>query len=155
MTRFFQHPWGWTSIAPLVCAIHCLATPLLVAVAPSVVVGPQAEWALLGLTVVLVIVALIAGLRSHRDLRPAPLLAAGLAVWVGSLLHVFHPLPEEPVTAVAALVVATGLVWNSRLVCAHREVSCTACETARDEAASLSAAPAEAASGTHAPAGTG
>lgn len=149
MTRFFQHPWGWTSIAPLVCAVHCLATPLLVAVAPSVV-GPQMEWALLGLTVVLVVVALTGGLRSHRDLRPAPLLAAGLAVWLGSLLHVFHPLPEEPITALAALVVATGLVWNSRLVCAHREVSCAACETARDEAASVRAAPTEAPAGAQA-----
>lgn len=127
MIRLFRHPWGWASLAPLVCAVHCLATPVLVVTAPSLVPGDWAEWALLAVTVVVAAVATGIGRRAHGETGPMALAAAGLGVWVASLLHVFHPVSEELTTAAAALAVATALVWNSRLHCARRDVACTAC----------------------------
>lgn len=140
MTRFFRHPWGWTTLAPLLCGIHCLVTPILITVAPSLAPGGWAEWSLLALTAAGGVIALWAGARIHVDMRSAGLVAVGLLVWIASLLHVFHPLSEEMITAVAAFTVALGLIWNSRLHCAHRTVACHACAE-RPAEAGLSPAP--------------
>lgn len=118
MRSLFPHPWGWASVAPVACAIHCAATPLLIAVAPAFAVGEAAEWTLFGLSVVVVAWALSSGLRRHRNLRPALVIGLGLAAWAASLLHAFHPIPEEVTTVIAALTVAAGLIWNARLDCA-------------------------------------
>lgn len=127
MTRFFRHPWGWTTLAPLLCAVHCLVTPILITVAPILAPGGWAEWSLLALTAAGGTIALGAGARTHGDLRSAGLVAVGLLVWIASLLHVFHPLAGELTTAAAASTVALGLIWNSRLHCAYRTVACHAC----------------------------
>jgi hypothetical protein len=142
MNRFFPHPWGWASVAPVACAIHCVATPLLVAVAPAFAVGETAEWVLFGLTLGLVAWALTSGLRRHGNVRPAIVILPALGVWMASLLHVFHPIPEEATTALAALVVAGGLIWNARMDCATGEVAaCSECSV--HGAAQASGAPSE------------
>lgn len=123
MNRFFPHPWGWASVAPVTCAIHCAATPLFVAAAPAFAVGETAEWALFGVTLVLVAWALTSGLRRHGNWRPALPILAGTVAWAISLMHGFHPIPEEVTTAAAALTVAAGLIWNARMDCATGEVA--------------------------------
>ncbi len=128
VARIFRHPWGWTSIAPILCAIHCLVAPLLVATAPAFAPGEAAEWALLGITVVLVGITGAAALRGHRQAAPFVLILVGLLAWTGSLLHLFAPVPEEFTTVIASLGVAAGLLWNSRLHCATRDEGCSACE---------------------------
>jgi hypothetical protein len=133
MTRLFQHPWGWTSVAPILCAIHCLAAPILVAFAPAFAPGEAAEWALLGITVVLVAAAGVAAFRGHRTVTPFVVIGVGLLGWGGSLLHVFHPVPESATTVAAALTVALGLLWNSRLHCGTSTAPCSACELEAQE----------------------
>ncbi len=128
LTRFFQHPWGWTSAAPLLCAVHCLLTPVLIFTVPVLAVSSTLEWSFLMLTAVLAVPALISGLRTHGEAKVVGPIVLGLLLWAGSLLHVFHPLNEEVTTLLAALITATGLVWNSRLHCATGQESCTACE---------------------------
>lgn len=126
MTRFFQHPWGWTSVAPLVCVAHCLATPVVVAVAPGLMPGARIEWLLLAATVAVAGAAVRASSRTHGELLPFVPVGLGLLVWTAGILHAFHPLPEEPVIAASALTVAVGLLWNSRLRCARHRVPCRA-----------------------------
>lgn len=118
MQRLFGHPWGWTSLAPLACAVHCAVTPILIVVAPALAPGKFVEWALLALTVVFAGSALAIGTRRHGDLRPVWPILGGVAVWTASLLHLFHPIPEEATTIVASLTVAAGLIWNARIHCA-------------------------------------
>lgn len=125
--ELIRHPWGWTSLAPIACAIHCAATPLLVAVAPSLAPGETAEWMLLALTVPLAGGALAAAMRSHREPLVFILIGLGLIAWTGSLLHLYHPVPEEFTTILASLTVAGGLLWNSRLQCGLSGDPCEAC----------------------------
>ncbi len=129
MHRFFPHPWGWASAAPLICAAHCALTPLAVVAAPALAPGEAVEFILYGATILLASWALAKGLRQHGDLRPVLPIAVGLVAWGASLLHVFHPIPEEVTTVIAALVVAAGLVWNARLHCADDAESACACAT--------------------------
>jgi hypothetical protein len=135
MRRFFPHPWGWASAAPLLCAAHCALTPLLVVAAPTLAPGETVEFVLYGGTILLASWALAKGLRQHGDLRPVLPIALGLVAWGASLLHVFHPIPEEATTVVAALVVAGGLVWNARLHCAVDAETACGCDTCETEPA--------------------
>jgi hypothetical protein len=138
MTRFFRHPWGWATVAPLACAIHCAVTPVLVIAAPNLVPGTTVEWALLSIAVVVGLAALSSGVRAHEDLRPAVPVVLGLGLWTLSLLHLFHPAPEDLTTVAATLIVAGGLLWNSRLHCARRDLVCQACAVADAESPSTS-----------------
>jgi hypothetical protein len=117
MRRFFPHPWGWASAAPILCAIHCALTPILVVMAPAFALGESVEFALLGIAIVAAGWALSRGLRQHGDIRPVFPIALGLVAWGASLLEVFQPIPEEATTILATLVVAGGLIWNARLHC--------------------------------------
>lgn len=142
MRRIFEHSWGWASAAPALCAVHCAVTPLLVLFAPALAPGDTLEFALFGMTVVVASWALAKGLRQHGDFRPVYPIAAGLLFWGASILHLFHPIPEEPTTILAALVVAAGLVWNARLDCAadaESACACRVCELGTDAAPTTSA----------------
>lgn len=125
--RPFEHPWGWTSLAPILCAVHCMVTPVLIVSAPAFALGETIEWGLLGASVVLGGFAMASGLRTHESLLPALLALFGVLAWTGSLLYLYRPIPEEATTIAAALTVAGALVWNSRLHCASKAVHCSAC----------------------------
>lgn len=130
MDRFFPHPWGWATLAPIACAIHCAVTPILVLTAPSLAPGESAEWVLLGLTVALAAWAIPSGLHRHARFLPGSLIVVGLVAWTLSLLHVFSPVPEEVSTIVASLTVAAGLFRNARLHCKSGVTDeCAVCET--------------------------
>lgn len=127
MSRIFRHPWGWATVAPLACAVHCAATPLVVVFAPTIAESTTLEWSLLVAAVVAGSLALATGVRSHDDLRPAVPVVLGLTLWGASLMRLFLPVPEELTTVGATLIVAGGLFWNSRLHCARRALSCAVC----------------------------
>jgi len=132
MRRFFPHPWGWASAAPILCAIHCALTPIVVVLAPALALGETVEFALLFITIVLAVWALSRGLRQHGDIRPVFPITLGLVAWGASLLDFFQPVPEEATTILATLVVAAGLIWNARLNCGtNAEIPCAheGCET--------------------------
>jgi hypothetical protein len=130
MTRIFRHPWGWATVAPMACAVHCAITPVLVIAAPNLVPGKTVEWLLLSIALLAGLAALSSGVRAHEDLRPAVPVVLGLGLWTLSLLYLLHPVPEELTTVAATLIVAGGLFWNSRLHCAGRDRVCQACAVA-------------------------
>jgi hypothetical protein len=131
-TRIFRHPWGWTTLAPLACTVHCLAAPVIVVAAPTLAPGTGLEWGLLVLTLIVAGLSLLSGVRTHADLRPVLPIGVGLFLWAASLLYLHPAAAETFTTAAAALTVAGGLLWNSRLHCLRTERACRACaETER------------------------
>jgi hypothetical protein len=109
--------------APLACAVHCLAAPLLAASVP-LLAAEGAEWGFHAAAAIPALALAAGAYRWHR--RPAPLLAAFAAVtaWTLSLAGAFAPLPEAATTVAACTGLAAASVWGARL--RHR-VSCDAC----------------------------
>ncbi len=108
-------PLIWTSAAPLLCALHCVATPLVVLVAPSFAPDIRSEVAMLAGSAVLAAVASTIGIREHGSRVVLAPILVGLAIWALSLGGAFRPLPEAATTAMPSLLVAAGLLWNARL----------------------------------------
>lgn len=115
--------------APLLCAIHCVATPLLVAVLPAFAMGHAAEVAMFGVSVVLVGWAVRTGTVVHRHVGPTLMAGLGVSSWGALLFGALPPVGGELGIALAALLTAGGLVWNARLRHSAGEVgcSCTSC----------------------------
>jgi hypothetical protein len=120
--------WAWT--APVLCAIHCAAAPLLVGLLPALALTSTAEWVLMGGSLVLATVVVGSAVRVHRQ-RWVPVVAAvGFVVWALSLADVFEPVPEVATTVLGASLVAGALLWNARLSARVRASSgCSCCDT--------------------------
>ncbi len=134
MNAFQNPPWSWTPLAPILCAVHCAAMPLLVAFAPAFALLEALEVWFLGITVMIAALALSAGIRSHGMWVVAAPVAIGLGLWSASLGGVFAPVPEEATTAGSTLVVASGLFWNTRVhrAGANRACPCPRCDEERE-----------------------
>jgi hypothetical protein len=120
-----RNPDTWAVAAPMLCAVHCAATPLLVVFLPALALTPAAESWLLALSAVVATLAIVPGIRVHGRLEVVVPVALGLFVWGAALAHWLHPLPEPLVSSVGAMGVAGGIFWSARL--RHR-VSCVACD---------------------------
>jgi hypothetical protein len=126
-TRSARRSGGWRATLPaafpVLCAVHCLAAPLVVVFAPALAPNRQVESVLLLLSVGLSIVLLRWGVRAHgRRIVWLPAMT-GLAVWAGAhvLLRGGAELAGE---VVGALLLASGLLWNAWL--SHR-AGCSGC----------------------------
>lgn len=113
---------AWAAAAPVLCAAHCLAAPLLIAAAPALAPGEAYERAFMAAAVALAACAVLLGFRAHRRLAPLLLVAAGALLWMSPL--VIQDVPEIAATAAASLLMAGGTVWSARL--RHRE-ACGGC----------------------------
>ena len=128
MKRYFNQELVDTTGACLsfACAVHCLATPLLVAVLPliglSFLIGERAEFVLIIMAAVLATGSLMWGVRSHRSWQVFLILVAAVAFIVtgrtvveGTVEVVFH--------SVAGILLA-----SAHLVNRHLCKTCPACE---------------------------
>lgn len=107
--------------APLLCAAHCIAMPLVVAFAPRLAVFEEHERAVMAAALVLALLTTGLGLRVHRRASPLLLVAAGGLAWLAS----FPALSlGEPLTIAASLLMAGGTLWSARL--RHR-ATCSRC----------------------------
>lgn len=120
-----RNPDTWALAAPVLCAVHCAATPLLVIFLPALALSHAAEAWLLGLTTVVAIVALVPGLRVHGRSEVFIPVVLGVLVWGGALAHWLHPIPEPLSSSVGALAIAAGIFWNARL---RHQATCQTCE---------------------------
>jgi hypothetical protein len=109
----------------LLCAVHCAALPLLIAILPSLGIASWLsedfeEWFAVFATV-LGSFALIAGYRRHRALHALVLLVPGLLlIWVGVMYSPLHHsvLPHAVVMTLGGSLIALAHLANLRL---HRE----------------------------------
>lgn len=115
---------AWAPAAPLICAVHCVATPLLVSLLPALHAGEAAERWLFVAVVPVAAATLWRELPVHRRRAVLAPVAGGLALWAASLAGWLEPAPEGVTTTLGSLLVAAGMVWSARL--RHR-AACPAC----------------------------
>jgi hypothetical protein len=102
------------TIAPLVCAIHCALTPLLVVSLPTVVAGFWFEIGTFVLSATLATWSVVGGVRHHGAWQVALPVGGGLLAWGILLATPVEPPHAEALHAASAAVVAVGLLWNAR-----------------------------------------
>lgn len=111
----------WVSIA---CAIHCMVSPILLAVLPIVPASEPIELALIGVSVAIGMITLLAGYREHRKARVLGLLALSLA-FLGARFFVDERFETASVVT-GAMLMAIAQFMNVRLqrhCCAHDHAS--------------------------------
>jgi hypothetical protein len=115
---------GWSGVLPAICAVHCLAMPILASTLPFFAATHAWEAWLLGVSALLATATLASSWRLHK--RSAVWVVAGLgfAIWVGALAGWLGPLPEGLMSPVGGALVAIALFWNGHL--RHQSV-CGSC----------------------------
>lgn len=104
----------------LLCLIHCLALPALIAIAPALAVFAENEWAhkaLVAVALPLSGFAIWRSLVARRDGTFVLLALAGLALLVAAAFFAFLSAFETPLTVAGALMLALAHVFRWR---AHR-----------------------------------
>jgi hypothetical protein len=115
------------TIAPLVCAAHCAATPVLVVVAPWLTLPAALEAGLMGVALVVAGAVLVAGTRSHGRRRVWLPAVAGAALWLAALTGAAPGAWEVAAGVAGGGALAAGLLWSGRLA-ARRRCGCGTCE---------------------------
>jgi hypothetical protein len=101
--------------APLVCAVHCVATPLVALAAPVAAGAERYEPLIMLVAGIVVVATLQASVRAHRRLPPIiPVLAGGL-LWVLSLVGNAGPVPEWLLGGTGGVLIFAGVRWSARL----------------------------------------
>jgi hypothetical protein len=112
--RLFTGRHGLVCLSPLICAVHCVAAPLLVGVAPGLAPTPTAEWILLAVAVSIAAPVLVRGVSRTRELLALLTGAVGVLIWLLSVLGTLDPAPEEVTTTLGSLLLAASLVMRMR-----------------------------------------
>lgn len=117
-------------ILSALCAVHCLAFPILLALAPAVksvlTMNEAVEWGFIAAMAGVSLYALYHGYRRHHGRRyPFLLLAVGLGVLIG--MHVLHVHEEVVVLSghvAGGLLIASAQYANIKLT---RDRPCDRC----------------------------
>lgn len=109
-------------LVSLLCLVHCLVAPLLIAAVPALGLGflalDGAHFAFAIAVLLAAVAALIPGYRQHHRVSVLVLGAAGvLAVTVGATLP--EGLPETGVTTVGSALLIAAHITNLRHVRLH------------------------------------
>lgn len=131
-------PALWSTAAPLVCAVHCVAAPVTVLLVPALIAPVWMEPGLMFLSIVLAIGFGASGFRVHRRTIIGLPLAAGTLVWIASLAGWLEPLPETVTTVAGSLLLAAGMVWNARF---RHQTVCGSCRCPAHTAGSVHQRP--------------
>lgn len=118
---------AWAAAAPVLCAIHCALTPLLLLFIPAFALSPAMELRLLGLSAAIALLSLVPAIRIHGQYRVLIPAVGGLLFWAASLAHLL-PLSESLGSPIGAITLAGGIFWSSRL---RHQVTCASCSLAR------------------------
>jgi hypothetical protein len=107
--------------AAVVCALHCVAGPLLAAAAPALALAwlehPGLEWGLVATSIIASSAAMASGWRRHRRWSPLPLLCFGVAtLLVARLGPELAEDTERMVVASAATALVLAHLVNLRLL---------------------------------------
>ena len=116
----------------LLCAIHCLAMPLVVVFLPAIAGLAIADEAfhlwMVAAVLPVSIYALSMGCKKHKNYRVLAAGGVGLAILVATALaghDMLGEVAEKSLTVLGACVIALGHFWNYKL-CQRRD-SCDEC----------------------------
>jgi hypothetical protein len=120
-----QERWvGWASA---ICAVHCLASPVLVLLLPLwSALEPVEHLVLAGLPLGTAWLLWL-GIRRHGEWWPAAPVASGVAFWVVALWSPVEGVAHAGLVATGGLFAYLGLQWSGRL---SRACGCGACMVA-------------------------
>ncbi|HWK90240.1 MAG TPA: MerC domain-containing protein [Longimicrobium sp.] len=114
----------WAAGVPLLCAVHCVATPLVVLFSPALALSTGAEAAVQALAVLLAAMIAPFGIRAHRRWEVVLPMVAGAGLWLIARTSAPAGGWEIALDVSGALLIAGGMVWNARL--RHR-AACHSC----------------------------
>jgi hypothetical protein len=129
--RFAHLADRFGATASFVCALHCAALPLLLAVLPALGLGFLADHAFergfIAFASVLALSSLAFGFRRHRRFRAFWFLVPGVTLLVAGIVVDIdgRPLVHALLVSLGGMLVALSHVTNLRL--AHRHVHDAAC----------------------------
>jgi hypothetical protein len=116
--------------ASTICAIHCMATPIALALLPAYAgeawESPLTHQLCAVAVTLFCLLAAVQGFRKHSDWKPLTPLAIGLLLVLAAtflLPESLHELYETPVLCFGSFALVLGHVWNIRTLC------CTNCRT--------------------------
>lgn len=104
----------------VLCAIHCVATPVIITVMPlfgaSLLSNPIWEWLLIGVSLGLAVLILAKDFISkHKNTLPLLVLGGGFSTKALGLLVVGHSSYEPLIISLGALMIVSAYVINWRL----------------------------------------
>lgn len=115
----------------VLCALHCAAIPLVIALVPGIGLGLFAseglEAGFVVFATVLALASLWMGFKRHRSFRGWLFLVPGLAaVWAAILYPPLHHsvVPHAVVMAIGGTLIAVAHVLNLRLTHGHVQDAC-------------------------------
>ncbi len=115
---------SWAAALPLLCAVHCLAAPVLAAVAPALALPSLAEHAVQLGSVVLAGVMARSGIRAHGDRRVLVPMVLGAVLWIASDPLAWTGAALTAGHVAGGLLLAAGMAWNGHL---RHKATCGAC----------------------------
>ncbi len=115
---------GWFGALPAICAVHCLAMPILASTLPFFAATHAWEAWLVALSGLLAAATLGTSWRAHGRWSVWALASLGFAVWIAARAGWLGMLPESLMSPVGGLLVAISLFWNGHL--RHKAV-CGSC----------------------------
>ena len=107
---------GWFGALPAICAVHCLAMPILASTLPFFAATHAWEAWLVALSGLLAVFTLGISWRLHGRWSVWVLALVGFAVWIAALAGWLGTLPESLMSPVGGLLVAISLFWNWGIV---------------------------------------
>lgn len=115
----------WVVWASVTCAVHCLALPVMVVVAPWFVLGEIVERGVLVL--LLPVTALLSwrSVRRHGRWTPCAPVGAGLVLWSVALAAGPEGVTQALLLGGGGMFVWLGLRWSARMA---DSCGCSACE---------------------------
>ena len=115
--------------AAAVCAVHCIATPLIVGILPVIglpLLDPRTEWLFVSVSLTVSSVALFSGCVRHRRWVPVWSFALGAGLLLASRLV----LEDDGVAGQAAIAVGAPFIIGAHLLnirlcrCTQHELRC-------------------------------
>jgi MerC mercury resistance protein len=102
--------------ASLACAVHCAVVALLLGGLPaaSFFAAPWIDWAFLGASLLIGLVALVPGYRRHRQRAPLMLFSAGIALLLSLRSMQVPPSVAEMTLVVVAASLLVAAHWRNR-----------------------------------------
>lgn len=105
----------WAGALPLVCAAHCMATPLLVLAAPALALSDGGEALVKAASALLAAAVAWGGFRLHRRGEALLLVALGVAVWAAVVALDAHGPVGRLGSGAGGVLLAGGMFWNAQL----------------------------------------